>query len=200
MKYNKNSHTDAELCDFVASLPPEHLYWLIVTPPLGDDILEHAVNCAACAQCVQTAADSFYTNLSQQSRLRIGAASRSSRARFDALVETRAFNSGRGGTLELAASDGEADSNETSERVWIAVLKIQGSEFEALEGSEGNVYLRGQVPPRTTQIWFGQDAFKLVRCTASGEFEVENLGSVDLEQFLARHQDDPEKFPIRFAD
>jgi hypothetical protein len=200
MIYDKSSQTDADLCAFVESLPSEHLYWLTVTPPLGDDILKHAAKCEACAQLIQTAGDNFYMSLSQPSRLRVASTARRARDRFDAEAKSSAFNALDRGTLELAASGEREDSNETRDRVRIATFDIQGTEFQALEGTEGNVFLQGPVPTLEKRIWFGRDAFVLKRSNASDESEIENLGSVDLEQFLALHQDDPEGFPIRFAD
>lgn len=199
MKHNKSSHSDAELCEFVASLPPEHLHWLIVTPPLGDNILKHAVECEACAQFVQTAGDSFYMNLPQHNKLRIGATARRGRARYDALAKAPAFAAFNRGALELAASGEGVDSDESPGPVRIAAFDIQGTGFEAFEGAEGSVLLRGAVPPGAARIFLGPDAFVLTKGSASEEWEVENLGSLDLEQFLKHHHGDPEVFPIKFA-
>ncbi len=39
-------------CEFVANLSDERLAWLVMHPPLGDDILDHALTCESCAKRV----------------------------------------------------------------------------------------------------------------------------------------------------
>jgi hypothetical protein len=36
-------------CELIESLSEEKLDWLVANPPLGDDLLDHALICASCA-------------------------------------------------------------------------------------------------------------------------------------------------------
>jgi hypothetical protein len=193
MKLNTRGTPDAELCAFVASLPSEQLHWLLVTPPLGDNILDHAVECAACAGLVQAAGKDFFMSFSPKNRARISATTRSARAQYDAVVTER-------GTLDLAASDSYENVSERPPRVEIAAFKIQGVGFEAFEDPEGNVYLRGPVPSGAKEIYFGTEAFALTKSPEAEEVKVENLGSIDLEKFLGCHQDGLVGPPVRWSD
>jgi hypothetical protein len=137
--------------------------------------------------------------LSHHNKLRIGETAQRARAQYNALAKAPPFAAINRGALELAASGEEVDSDESPGPVRIAAFEIQGAGFEAFEGAEGSVLLRGAVPTGAARIFFGSDAFVLMKGTASEEWEVENLGSVDLEQFLEHHYGDPEAFPIKFA-
>jgi serine/threonine protein kinase len=103
-------------------------------------------------------------------------------------------------SLALAASEGEESPNETATRVPFACFEIDGVTVEAVADGEGMVFLCGEVPSGAKTLYFGQDGFALKRVANSPEVEVENLGSVDLEQFLDRHRGDPESFPVRFDE
>jgi hypothetical protein len=105
-------------------------------------------------------------------------------------------------SLLLAASEAEENPNETAGRVPFAALEIEGMAVEALANAEGMVFLRGgKLPSGAKKLFLGQDGFVLKRLSESSlEVEVEDLGSVDLEQFLDRHRGDPESFPIRFGE
>jgi hypothetical protein len=47
------------MCEFIESLNDERLDWLVMNPPLGDDIIEHGLVCKTCcariAQAVRSA-------------------------------------------------------------------------------------------------------------------------------------------------
>jgi hypothetical protein len=190
----KNLKDDAGLCAFVESLPAEQLYWMITTPPLGDDILDHALTCEKCARRVQEAGEDAFasTPLEEQAQHREA-------ARRILRREAGQTSSTYRESLALAASDEEQPKDETPALVPFATLNVEGLTIEALADAEGMVFLRGEVPSGAKKLYLGQDEFVLKRPGDAPEIEVENLGSVALEEFLDRRGGDRESFPIRFG-
>jgi hypothetical protein len=192
----KNLQDDTGLCAFVESLPAAQLYWMITTPPLGDDILDHALTCEKCSRRVQEAGDDALASTPPEEQAQYREAARRILRR-----ESRQAGSTYREALALAASDEDEEESEeeTAGRVPFATLNIEGVSIQALADGEGMVFLRGEAPTGAKKLYFGQDEFVLKRQDDSPEIEVENLGSVVLEQFLERQRGDPEKFPIRFG-
>jgi hypothetical protein len=192
-----NPQDDVSLCEFIESLEPGHLYWLITTPPLGDDILDHAMSCHNCAVRIEEAGEAEYTSLPLEERrqyretaLRILKREKEQQAAPGFVRERLAF----------AASDIEQSADGTADRVAFATFEVGGHSLEAMADAEGMVFLRGDLPAEARKLYFGNEGFSLKRGKDAQETEVEDLGSVDLEQFLERHHADPEGFPIRFGE
>lgn len=192
----KNSQDDISLCAFVESLPLGQLYWLITTPPLGDDILDHALSCDKCAGRVEQAGEDAFSSLPLNEQREHREVARRI-LRQEARPASPTF---RRDQLGLAASEGEEIPNETAGRVPFAAFDVSGKMIEALADVEGMVFLRGEVPSGAKKLYLGQDEFVLKRLSEMPEVEIENLGSVDLEEFLDRHRRDPKRFPIRFGE
>lgn len=190
----KNVKDDAGLCAFVESLPPEQLYWMITTPPLGNDILDHAMACEKCARRVQEAGEDAFASVPVEEQAEYREAARRILRR-----EARQAGSTYRETLALAASDEEQPEDETPALVLFTTFEVEGKTIEALADAEGMVFLRGEVPAGAKKLYLGQDEFVLKRQGDAPEIEVENLGSVALEEFLERRAGDPESFPIRLG-
>jgi hypothetical protein len=58
-------------CAYVRSLSDERLNWLISTPPLGLDLLEHAVYCEECGKRIKAIGDQDFGNLSPEEQKRL---------------------------------------------------------------------------------------------------------------------------------
>jgi hypothetical protein len=43
------SSESRDMCDFIRDLSDQYLDYLVVTPPLGEDVLRHALDCKRCA-------------------------------------------------------------------------------------------------------------------------------------------------------
>jgi hypothetical protein len=63
--------TPTDLCSYVRSLSDERLNWLISTPPLGLDLLEHAVHCEECGKRVEAIGDQDFASLPPQEQNRL---------------------------------------------------------------------------------------------------------------------------------
>ena len=55
-----------ELCGLVSILAPRELHLLVTTPPLGNDVLEHAMTCNACSYALQAAMEDNFKSLPKE--------------------------------------------------------------------------------------------------------------------------------------
>lgn len=59
---------DEPICDYVRHLSDERLEFLISTPPLGLDLLEHAAYCAECGKRMDGLGDPMMAKLPREER------------------------------------------------------------------------------------------------------------------------------------
>jgi hypothetical protein len=171
---------------------------LLDTPFLGEEMSDHYLNCEVCLGRLERFMHRDFAKLSRKEREEMDRAFPEHPAQRPAPRPAPSiFTRDR---LALAASEEEQPPNETAGRVPFGAFNVDGIKIEALADAEGMVFLRGEVPGGAKKLYLGQDGFVLKRLSESPEVEVEDLGSVDLEQFLDRHRREPESFPIKFGE
>ena len=171
----KGKILDPKLCDFVRHLDDDDIQWLLEAPTLVPELMgltEHLPTCQECGERVK--------------RILIAA------GRKQQAAQSRPM------PLVLAASSAEADPG-GDPLVCFDSVTIGAEWVEFLEDEEGRVWLRGSVPRGVEHIVFGSAQYHLRQSSVRPELEVCGIGSIDVEDLIARHEAAPEKFSVHFA-
>lgn len=212
-----SSTLDKPICDYVRGLSDERLKFLISTPPLGLDLLEHAAFCNECGKRIEELGNQVFANFpaEEQKELKDWAAAfvaRNFPARshiFKPDSTTESTDSARtssfidvektGGPhreFRLAASESK-DTLEPAGPSFFGEFAV-GSEtfkiFELAEGERTHILLKGPVPTGATRVVFGGDFGHLAEA-GQGYWEITEIASTDISDFLRNQLADPQQFP-----
>ncbi len=83
---NENERAEKEICKFIKSLSGERLEYLITTPPLGQDLLEHATYCSDCGKRIEEVGDAVFKALPPEEKEAVMRAAVRVKRRFEEAV------------------------------------------------------------------------------------------------------------------
>lgn len=220
------SKEHGDYCAYIRRLSDERLDLLISTPPLGQDLLEHAAFCDECGARLEAilnrSNEQFFASLPPESKTRLNNwaadfvkrnfpharsvtkidAARNEQDRVSKRPPAPAApQKHRGVPLKLAAAPPSQKVTRQSEPRLFGTFYVEGQAFELLELSSPDglsILLRGPVPGGATRVWFGPDSAQL-SWLESGICEIQGISSIDISDYLRHLRDgSPEYPPLRF--